>query len=722
LTASQTASNAASEPGVDASYRGLFAQPVLRRLAVADVCARLPQGMVSITLLLVAAQHASMTVAGLVVAGYTLGQAATGPVRGRLADRRGLVPVAAICSAAYALALVALLIGSLAAAPAGLLIAIAAVAGLVNPPLSPGMRSLWSTHAGARLAQTAFALDAAVFDLAYITGPVLASGLATGVAPAAAVGVLLALTAAAVITIRAPSRRPADHATPATTADPGNRGSAECRETRSRLGPLRSAALRELLVTAALTNAALSATEVALTAYVRHHHALWASGPLLAEVSIGSILGSLFLGNRGYRLPRLLVGYACGLAVLTAAGLYAPLVAVAAPLAGLCLGPTLATLFGATAAAAPRGNGTETQAWVNSIMNGGAAGGAAVAGLAAGRPILALGLAAAAAAAATLTATLTGTLTATLTGVLTARRDAERALRSVRAKIVTQSPQSGTLAARPSAERWSGVNAWTRERVLDAAAGMEWLPGGAIELCTDDYRLIRYPDVVLDPTFRAAQVTWLRTTRPLDSVIEEIAAHVRGWDLPGVAWWVSAATQPSDTPDALRARDAELIDAVQVLARELGAEPPELSVPGDVVVELVDDERTFRASSAVTVEGWGRAEPDEAELARQLDETLRDLADWSSFRVVALVDGLPVSTGGCTLASDVAQLWGAVTLPSARGRGSYRAVLAERLRLAREHGATLALVKGRVLTSAPTLLRAGFVDYGEERCYWLPVS
>ena len=83
-TASQTASDAASEEAVGTSYRGLFAQPVLRRLAVADVCARLPQGMVSITLLLVAAQHASMTVAGLVVAGYTLGQAATGPVRGRL--------------------------------------------------------------------------------------------------------------------------------------------------------------------------------------------------------------------------------------------------------------------------------------------------------------------------------------------------------------------------------------------------------------------------------------------------------------------------------------------------------------------------------------------------------------------------------------------------------------------------------------------------------------
>ena len=389
-----TPSPAAPDP---ASYRGLFARPVLRRLAVADVCARLPQGMVSITLLLVAAQHASMTVAGLVVASYTLGQAVTGPLRGRLADRRGLVPVASGCAAAYTLALLALLATSLARAPAGLLIGTATLAGLVNPPLSPGMRSLWSKAAGGRLTQTAFALDAAVFDLAYITGPVLASALATDLAPAAAVAVLLALTGAAVIIIITPARRPGNPEPPPAR--------------RSRFGPLRSAALRELLVTAALTNVTLTATEVALTAYVRHHHALWASGPLLAEVSLGSIVGSLFLGNHGsflgnhgHRLRWLLVGYACGLAVLTAAGLYAPLLAVAAPLAGLCLGPTLATLFGAAARAAPPGQGTETQAWVNSIMNGGAAAGAALAGFASARPVLGLGLAAAAAIAGALSA------------------------------------------------------------------------------------------------------------------------------------------------------------------------------------------------------------------------------------------------------------------------------------------------------------------------------
>jgi len=263
------------------------------------------------------------------------------------------------------------------------------------------------------------------------------------------------------------------------------------------------------------------------------------------------------------------------------------------------------------------------------------------------------------------------------------------------------------------------LSPWTRERVLDAAAEMEYLPDGAIELRTDRYRLVRYPDAVLDPTFHAAQVTWSRTIRPLAEVIDEIAAHVRGWDLPGVAWWVSAASQPPGTEQALRDQGAEMIDAVQVLACELGG-LPELDVPAGMAVELVRDERTFRASSAVTVRGWGRAEPDEEETAAKLAEAVQNLG--SSFRVVAFDHGEPVSTGGCTLDGEVAQLWGAVTLPASRGRGSYRAVLAERLRLARDHGATLAVVKGRVLTSGPILLRAGFADYGEERCYWLPVG
>ena len=265
------------------------------------------------------------------------------------------------------------------------------------------------------------------------------------------------------------------------------------------------------------------------------------------------------------------------------------------------------------------------------------------------------------------------------------------------------------------------MSSWTAQRVLDAAAAMEFVPVGAIEVRTGDYRLLRHPDWVLGPSLGAAQVTWSRSERAATEVIDEVAARMRGWGLPGVAWWVSEVTRPPDTEEALRDRGAGLIDAAQILARELTGDLPPPGLPGGVVVELVSDERTFRAASAVSVQGWEGVEPDQAEIARQLNQTLRDLATWSSFRVVAFADDEPVSTGGCTLTGEMALLWGAITLPASRGHGSYRAVLAERLRLAREHGATLAMAKGRALASGPILLRAGFTDFGEERCYWLPV-
>jgi hypothetical protein len=275
------------------------------------------------------------------------------------------------------------------------LVALAAAAGCCTPPLSPAMRSLWSVHAPARLLSTAFALDAAVFDLAYIAGPVVASSLAVAIAPAAAAGVMLALTGAAVavVGVRFPQQPAAD----ASAGGPG---------------PLRSAALRQLLVAAALTNAALSASEVALIASVRLHHALWASGPLLAELSVGSILGSLLLGSRApaaraqHRLARLLATYTLGLAALTFAVLAPPVLAIVTPLAGLSVGPTLATFFTMTASAAHSRNGTEAQAWLNSMMNGGAAAGAALAGLTASQPMISLAVAAGAAGTAALVVAL----------------------------------------------------------------------------------------------------------------------------------------------------------------------------------------------------------------------------------------------------------------------------------------------------------------------------
>ena len=132
--------------------------------------------------------------------------------------------------------------------------------------------------------------------------------------------------------------------------------------------------------------------------------------------------------------------------------------------------------------------------------------------------------------------------------------------------------------------------------------------------------------------------------------------------------------------------------------------------------------RRRRACNSSAASGRFCGKPPRLPVAQLAREPLQDLATWTSFRVVALADDEPVSAGGCTLTGEVALLWGAITLPASRGHGSYRAVLGERLRLAREHGATMVMVKGRSLRTGPTLLRAGFADFGEARCVWLPVT
>jgi hypothetical protein len=65
-------------------------------------------------------------------------------------------------------------------------------------------------------------------------------------------------------------------------------------------------------------------------------------------------------------------------------------------------------LRGLASSAAPGGEGTEAQAWLNSVMNGGAAAGAALAAATASRPLLALALAAVTAAAAAASSAYTG--------------------------------------------------------------------------------------------------------------------------------------------------------------------------------------------------------------------------------------------------------------------------------------------------------------------------
>ncbi len=251
------------------------------------------------------------------------------------------------------------------------------------------------------------------------------------------------------------------------------------------------------------------------------------------------------------------------------------------------------------------------------------------------------------------------------------------------------------------------------DEILRAAAEWSWRPRGSRE-DLGELRLTHYPER-LGGGVRASQT---RSTLDAADVIAHALARSRGWGAAEITFW----TNPSDAPDLepeLRRRGAVPVDAVAVLAAPV--DTASVDVPGDVTVEVVRDLAQVRDADAVNVPVWAQEPLDERGLREELDDVTAALTTGAGIQVLARLDGLPVSVGGCTIIDGFVRLWGGATLPEARGRGAYRAVLAERIRLGAAHGARTALVKGRVATSAPILRRAGFTQIGEERAYRLAV-
>ena len=259
---------------------------------------------------------------------------------------------------------------------------------------------------------------------------------------------------------------------------------------------------------------------------------------------------------------------------------------------------------------------------------------------------------------------------------------------------------------------------WTAAEVRAAAAEWVWVPPDAEQVVTTDYQLIAYPAYFQQPT----QVAWSAGSRQADQLVDEVLGQARAWGRDSVYWWVRPDTRPNDTEEVLLARGGSLAETVQVLAYDMTGGLPDLSLNSAAEAELVTDERTLRASHQVSAEVWDEhRERTPAVIAGELADARQSVQSGADFRIVVFIDGEPAAAGGCGVVGLVARLWGAGTLPRFRGRGAYRALLAERMRLARGYGATLALVKGKVDTSGPILRRAGFTPYGEERAYFLPV-
>lgn len=266
----------------------------------------------------------------------------------------------------------------------------------------------------------------------------------------------------------------------------------------------------------------------------------------------------------------------------------------------------------------------------------------------------------------------------------------------------------------------------TPDEVAAASAAWLWFPDDATTYSTEELLLVRWPDYFgVPPTLMHLAVDGADGSDgsdvedDVDRLLAEAAGRVQAWGLGELVVRVGVDA-PGVLVETLEDLDAVVVETVDVFALDLDGGVPDLAAPADVEVRWALDEATTREHLEVGIAAFEEGElPDDERLRELAEETALAHREGRGSTAVAYLDGAAVGSGGLTLADGVARLWGAGVVPDARGRGVYRSLLTSRLQYAVAHDASFALVKGRVDTSGPTLRRAGFASYGQERDYLL---
>ncbi|QEV56837.1 MFS transporter [Streptomyces platensis] len=391
-----------------APYRRIFAVPGTRAFTAANLLARLPMGMLSISaVLMIAGSRGSYALAGAVTATGLAATALAGPWTARLIDRYGQSRIAVPATALATLGSLSLLLCVHYGAPDWTLFA--SYAATATTPNTGGMsRARWAhlfrDDPAAR--HTANSFEQAADELCFLLGPLLATLLCTTLFPEAGTAVAAALLLTGVLLFAAQRR----------TEPPAAARTGGHTPTRS---PLRLPGLPPLLLTFLCTGAIFGSLEVVTLAYADAHGIRSAGGALLALQAAGSGAAGLLYGllrptaRPGRRFVRCLAAMASLMLLpLVAASTGSPAaLAAALLLAGMATAPTMVTGMGLVQSRTPPGQLNEGMTLAVTALLAGIAAGSASGGWAVDHlpgPGAAYGVPAAAAALALTITLLTG--------------------------------------------------------------------------------------------------------------------------------------------------------------------------------------------------------------------------------------------------------------------------------------------------------------------------
>lgn len=347
------------------TYTAVLRAPGVIRVVISQLVARFPFGMMSLAFVMhIEHVHGSYAIAGIALAAETIGAAISGPVLSRKIGAWGVKLVILTAATLSGLAMVALAVFD--SAPL-VMIVLAALVGLTSPPIQAAVRTIYPTLVPRKQLTTLFSMDASAQEIIWVVGPLLATILAAQISTSFAILVMAALQVfGAIMFLSNPEIRKI--VIPASTRKMG--------------GVLKSKIVVVNIILGMLLIGSFSGVEVGSVA-ILDNKAL--AGAVIAALSLGSLIGGVFLGPRARTrwalskyLVIILIGY--GLVFINPTD---PLwMGICFFIAGIGIAPALGVLGAIVATSLKMSDTAEAYGWIATGQLMGFAAGAALAGIA----------------------------------------------------------------------------------------------------------------------------------------------------------------------------------------------------------------------------------------------------------------------------------------------------------------------------------------------------
>lgn len=355
-------------------YVDILRLPGAWQFSSAAAVMRLPMSVFSIAIILVIKDtYGNYTLAGAVAATQVLFLSIVAPVLARAVDRYGqrrvMLPAMLITSASLLLFIIVTWLH----APVWVAFVAAALQGASWGAPGALVRSRWAQVVkNPSQLNTAYALEAAIDEVAYILGPIMATVMGTMLFPSSGLiaAIILILAGAVGFFSRTDSE-------PAPTIARSHEGQGSV---------IRHPVVIVLALTYIGAGAMFGATDVAVVAFTEASGVPAMSGVLLGMFALGSLIAALLYGARSWGTPlwKLFGMGILALAMGTSSFLLATnlwLLALAMVITGLTIAPTMTNVNMLIARAVPSTQLTEGLTWMSTAMNVGVSVGSMLGGV-----------------------------------------------------------------------------------------------------------------------------------------------------------------------------------------------------------------------------------------------------------------------------------------------------------------------------------------------------